>query len=75
MLGNISVSCNEFVCPANGVVYQQAVPYAKHTEKLAPQSDLIAAINVVCEQVISYAEHMENSTHQSDVFAAVNAVC
>ena len=72
MLRNTSVSCNKFVCPAHGVVCQQTVLYAKHTEKVAQQSDLFVAINVVCEQAISYAEHTENATQQSDLFAAVN---
>ena len=75
MLGNISVSCSIFVCPAYGVACQQAVSYAKHTENVAQQSDLCVAINVVCEQAISYAEHTENAAQQSDLFAAVNAVC
>ena len=75
MLGNISVSCSIFVCPAYGVVCQQTVSYAKYTENVAQQPDLIAAVNVVCEQTISYAEHTKNSAQQSDLFVAVNAAC
>ena len=75
MLGNISVSCSIFVCPAYGVVYQQRVSYAKHTENVAQQPYLIAAVNFVCEHTISHAEHTENVAQQSDLFAAVSAVC
>ena len=75
MLGNISISCRIFVCPAYGVVCQHAVSYAKHTENVEQQSGVCVAINVVCEQAMSYAEHTENAAQQSDLFAAVNAVC
>ena len=75
MLGNISVSCSICVCPAYGIVCQQTVSYAKHTENVAQQPDLIAAVNIVCEQMILYVEHTENIAHQSNLFAAVNAVC
>ena len=75
MLGNISVSCSIFVCPAYGVVYQQTVSYAKHTKNVAQQPDFIAAVNVVCEQTILYADHTENFAQQSHLFAAVNALC
>ena len=59
MLGNIIIWCNILFCSAYGIVYQQMIPYAKHTEKIAQQSDLFAAINVVCEQTNPYAEHTE----------------
>ena len=75
MLGNISVLCSIFVCPAYGVVCQQTVSYANHTENVAQQPDLTAAVNVVCEQTISYAAHTKNVAQQSDLFAAVNTVC
>ena len=75
MLGNVSVSCSIFVFPAYGVVCQQSVSCAKHTENVAQQPDLIAAVNVVCEQTISYAEHTDNVAQQSDIFTADNAVC
>ena len=70
MLGNISVSCRIFVCPAYGVVCQQTVSHAKHTENVAQQPDLIAAVNVVCEQTILYAEYTENSAqlHSNQIY-------
>ena len=55
LLGNMSVSCSIFVRPAYGVVCQQTVLHAKHTENVAQQQDLFAALNVVCGQTISYA--------------------
>ena len=82
MLGNTFVSCSIFVCPAYGVVCHQTVSYAKHTENVAQQPELFAAVNVVFEQMISYAEHTESVAQQpdlltaqhSDLFAAVNAI-
>ena len=50
------------------------VPYTKHTENVAQQSDLFTPINVVYEQTTLYAEHTENFAQQSDSFAAVKAV-
>ena len=64
-----------FVLHMASSVSIQFCTYAKHTEKVAQQSDLFVAINVVCEQAILYAQHTENSAQQSDLFAAVNAVC
>ena len=76
MLDNISVSCVLiFICSAYGVVCQQTVSYAKHTENVAQQPELFAAVNVVFEQMISYAEHTESVAQQSDLFAAVKTVC
>ena len=74
MLGNIIIWCNILFCPAYGIICRQTIPYAKHTENIAQQSDLFAAINVVCEQTNPYAEHTGIFVQQSDLFAAVSAV-
>ena len=70
MLGNFFVCGTHFVFSANGAVYHQTIPYAKHTENFAQQSDLFAAVNAVCQQTIPYAEHTENAAQQPELFAS-----
>ena len=74
MLGNIILWCNILFCPAYGIVCQQMIPYAKHTENIAQQSDLFVAVSIVCEQTNPYAEHTEIFVQQLDFFVAVSAV-
>ena len=74
MLGNIILWCNILFCPAYGIVCQQMIPYAKHMENIAQQSDLFVAVSIVCEQTNPYAEHTENFVQQLDFFVAVSAV-
>jgi hypothetical protein len=50
------------------------IPYAKHMENIAQQSDLFVAVSIVCEQTNPYAEHTENFVQQLDFFVAVSAV-